>query len=172
MLFSCSNDINDIRDLNDSFIIPPNTISDFTLFFTDSGVVKIKLESPFLINNETNDEKKNNKEFPKGANVTFFDRNKNIENFMKADYCIYFTNINSLEARGNVIIVNKDNDSVLTEKIFWEQEKHLIYTQEYSRIIKNGQTIIGRNGFESNENLSWYKIYNTEGNIRIKDSLN
>ena len=172
MLFSCDNSLEKIETLSDSFKIPSNSIENFSLYFTDSSRVKVKLKSPLLINNDNEkDAKEINKEFPKGISVIFFDDSLKRENFMKADYSIHFPNKKFLEARGNVIIINKNNDSILTEKIYWDQKEKIIYSNDYTKIIQEGQIIIGKNGFRSDENFTWYEIFNTEGDMYIKDSI-
>ncbi|OGU56082.1 MAG: LPS export ABC transporter periplasmic protein LptC [Ignavibacteria bacterium GWF2_33_9] len=69
----------------------------------------------------------------------------------------------NMEARGNVVVFS---DSALvkmeTSKLYWDNVNALIHTNENIVITTRRETIRGK-GFESNLDLSNYKIYKVSG---------
>jgi len=45
----------------------------------------------------------------------------------------------------------------------------LIYSEELVRIIQKDQVIVGEDGFEADENFSYYKINNSSGDISVDE---
>lgn len=66
-------------------------------------------------------------------------------------------------ARGNVVVVSDSaNVTMTTNSLAWSNERQIIYTKDYVTIKTPTETINGY-GFESNLDLSNYKIYKVSG---------
>ena len=138
------------------------------MVYTDSGVVKIRLKAPLAIIHE--DKENPFKEFPKGIEVFFYkDRDTVVQNYLRSNYAINHELKNLTEVRGDVVVVNDKGDTLKTEKLFWDSKKKIIYSEELVRIMQKDQVIIGEDGFEADENFSYYSIKNSSGDINIDD---
>jgi len=168
MLFSCENKMSEIDKLTSKDINTDNHITNIDMIYTDSGIVKLRLKAPITI---IHDEKKEPyKEFPEGLEVFFFkDRDTIVENYLKANYGINYGKKDLTEVRGDVVVVNEKGDTLKTEKLFWDSKKKLIYSDELVRIIQKDQVIVGEDGFEADENFSYYKIKNSSGDISVDE---
>jgi len=168
MLFSCENKISEIDKLTIKEINTDNHIESLDMIYTDSGIIKLRLKAPLAIIH--NEDLEPHKEFPNGLEVFFFkDRDTIVENYLRANYGINYENKDLTEVRGDVIVVNDKGDTLKTEKMFWDSKKKIIYSDELVRIIQKDQVILGEDGFEADENFSYYSIKNSSGDINIED---
>ena len=69
---------------------------------------------------------------------------------------------NNLEARKNVIVVSSDSSRMTTDKLFWDNQRQLIYTPAYVQITTEKDKLQGH-GFESDQNLKNYRIFRVTG---------
>jgi hypothetical protein len=51
----------------------------------------------------------------------------------------------------------------------WNERKHLIYSDTYSRVVNEEGTFYGENGFEARQDLSWYRLKKSKGIVTVKD---
>ena len=75
------------------------------------------------------------------------------------------------EALGDVVVVNDQQDTIRTERLLWDQQKHIFYTDQFARIVRDGDVLMPQKGFEADENFRWYNLFNSKGDINIEDSL-
>ncbi|MCK5782725.1 MAG: LPS export ABC transporter periplasmic protein LptC [Flavobacteriales bacterium] len=168
VLFSCENNIKEVKKLNETQINTDNNITDLNMIYTDSGIVKLRLISPLAIIHD--DKEEPYKEFPKGLEVFFYkDRDTVVQNYLRANYGISYEKKEISEVRGDVIVINDKGDTLRTEKMFWDAKKKLIYSDELVRIIQKEQVIIGEDGFEADESFSYYSIRNSSGDLNIEE---
>jgi len=168
VLFSCENKMSEIDKLTLTEINTDNNITDLDMIYTDSGIVKLRLKAPLAIIH--NEKKEPYREFPNGIEVFFYkDRDTVVQNYLKANYGINYEKKNLSEVRGNVVVINDKGDTLNTEKLFWNSKSKTIYTDEFVRISQKEQVIVGEDGFEADEDFSWYKIRNSSGNIKIDE---
>jgi len=73
-----------------------------------------------------------------------------------------------MEAKGNVVLINEDGEKLNTEHLIWDEEKEMIYSNEFVKITTADEIIMGE-GLESNLNFTKFKIKNIQGTITIKD---
>ncbi|MBI2429195.1 MAG: LPS export ABC transporter periplasmic protein LptC [Ignavibacteriales bacterium] len=74
---------------------------------------------------------------------------------------------NNLEATGNVVVKSDSGTTVYTEKMFWTNQKQLIHSPEFVRIISPKEQLQGT-GFESDHNLRNYRIFKVTGTAESK----
>ncbi|MBN2263206.1 MAG: LPS export ABC transporter periplasmic protein LptC [Prolixibacteraceae bacterium] len=166
LFLSCqNNNIDKIR----SFSHPPGSPSlvanDVELLFSDSAKINFMLNAPLVkIFDDVDDPYK---EFPEGFVITQFNKNNDITSYIKADYGKYYEKKSIWEARQNVVAVTETNDSLLTDILFWDEEKNQIYSDQFVKFIQNEDIITGI-GFESDLQMQRWKIKEIKGTILVE----
>jgi LPS export ABC transporter protein LptC len=74
---------------------------------------------------------------------------------------------NNLEATGNVVVTSDSGVVVRSEKMKWDNAQQKIFSDEFVRITSPKEQLQGR-GFESDQNLRNYKIFNVTGTAQPK----
>lgn len=165
--YSCENDIEKINIFLDERKLPQVTIKDTEILYSDSAKLKVKIITSRL--EKYNIPKDPYIEFPDGIHVIFYDKNENIESQINAQYAIYWEAKDLWKAENNVKAVNKDGEQLNTELLFWDQRTEKIYSNKFVKIINEDGTFYGENGFESNQDLSKWKLIGSKGSVNIKD---
>ena len=106
--------------------------------------------------------------FPSGMYVEKFDSLFNAEGSVRADTAYYYTERDMWVLIGNVKIANLQNEKFESELIYWDQKKKLIHSPEFIRIEQKDKIITGY-GFESNQEMTRYKIFNPQGIFPIPE---
>ena len=57
-----------------------------------------------------------------------------------------------------------------TSLLFWDQKEEKVYSDKYIRIQEDDKIITGI-GFESNQNMTQYKIFNSQGVFPVSESV-
>jgi LPS export ABC transporter protein LptC len=166
LFLSCqNNNIDKIR----SFSHPPGSPSlvadNIEILFSDSAVIRFNLYAPELKIYSDIDEPY--KEFPQGFIIKQFNENKEITSHIEASYGKYYENKSLWEARQNVVAVTEDNDTLKTDILFWDEEKDIIYSDQFVKFIQKEQIITGI-GFESDLQMKKWFIKNVKGTVIIE----
>lgn len=162
---SCEKKVGTIRN-SDILSLPSMTNRDITTIYADSGKVQLMMRAP-LIETYSSGESPYS-EFREGIFVVFYEGKKDSSGYATAKYAKYIDKKKLWELRDSVIIVNGSEDRLETEQLFWDQEKDLVYTERFVKIISEDQTIMGT-GFESDIKLNKRKIKNLSGPIYLKE---
>lgn len=133
-------------------------------FYSDSAVVRIKMDAPKQLEFENND-----REFQEGIYIEFYDTDGTLSSNLKANYCYYYAKEDKWRALGNVIVRNVENNEQLnTEELYWVPEEEMVYTNKFVRIEAEGLIQMGE-GLEAKQDFSWYKILNMRGTIDLNE---
>ena len=109
--------------------------------------------------------------FEKGVYLEKFDSLLNIDASIKADTAYYYERQKLWELKGNVHIQNLRGDKFDTSQLYWSEQERKIYSKKPIRIEQNDKSIInGKFGFESNQELTQYTIFNSSGVFTVKDT--
>lgn len=141
LLLSCS-DSNNIKSVVITERMPDLTAEEFTMTYSDSANVVFRLVTPTVIKDSPPDGEPYS-EFPDGFVIEKFDKNGEIEQFISADYGKEYTERNTLEALGDVVMTNIQGDTLKTEKITYDRNKELLFTDQFVTIIKKDKIITG-----------------------------
>lgn len=164
-LSSCETKVETIKK-SEILSLPSMTNRDISTVYTDSGKVQLIMRTPLI---ETyNNEESPYSEFREGIYVVFFEGKKDSVGYATAKYAKFTDKKNLWELRDSVVVLNGSNDRLETEQLFWDQEKDLIYTDRFVKIINEDQTLMGT-GFESDIKLNKRKIKSPSGPIYLKD---
>ncbi len=163
---SCKNDVQTVLSLDIVDTLPELTARDIEILYSEKAKVQIKLVSPYLVN-------KNEEEpvliFPQGFTVYFYDTAMNIQSTITADYGISYEKKKIMEARHNVMVQNLEKgEKLLTEELFWDRVKQVIYTEKFVRLISDEVDIAG-DGLTSREPFDEIDIKNPRGPLNFKE---
>lgn len=166
MLFACKNDMKTINSLSTSDTLPTESAKDISFYYSDSGNVVIKLNSPTL---KRYQKEEPYIEFPEGLELIFFDSLKNVKTRLTANYGISWENKKMMEVKNDVVINDYEKDEVLnTEHITWDQRKHMIYSDVLvKRTTPDG--VLYFDGFEADENFEKYTFRKPRGVFTIEE---
>lgn len=139
---------------------------DIEVLYSDLGRVKSKLTAPTMLRFHT---KEPYTELPDGLKIVFYDENQKVESQLTAGYGISYDKSDQMIARNNVEAINVYGDKLNTEELLWNQKTQKISSEKFVKITTKDEIIFG-DGFESNQDLTNYKIKKIRGTIRLKDN--
>jgi len=163
MLFSCENDINVINSLKIDEGQAVESTYNVSMTMMDSGRVTMLMESPQVDKYISRHEYV---EMPKGIHIVFYDSIGGIRSTLDADYAINYSGSKIMEAKNNVIAVNTDGQTLYTEELIWDQQKHKIYTENEVKIVTEGKILFG-DGFIADETMTNWDITNPRGDFEL-----
>ncbi len=106
--------------------------------------------------------------FPEKIYVEKFDTLFHTEASIKADTAYYYTKPELWELIGNVEIESLQGEHFETSRLFWSQKEEKVYSSEYIRIEQADKIVTGI-GFESNQDMTQYKIFDSQGIFPVED---
>jgi LPS export ABC transporter protein LptC len=134
--------------------------TDVSSLISDSGVTRYRLiASEWLIYSEASEPYWY---FPSGIYVEKFDSTFHAEGSVEADTAYYYTNRSEWVLLKNVKIANLQGEKFDSEKVIWDQKNERIHSDEFIRIEQKDKIITGY-GFESNQEMTRYRIFNPQG---------
>lgn len=128
--------------------------------FSQGGRMKANLSAPLMLRKQSDSVIV---EFPKSLHVDFYDSTGKRESQLDARYGKYYETANKVFLRDSVVVTTVKGDTVRCPELWWDQNKGKFYTDKLVRIKQTGQVIFGFNGFEAEQDLSAYTIYQTSG---------
>lgn len=139
------------------------------MLISDSGVMKYRIVAEeWEINQNVNPSRWI---FRNGLFLEEFDKNFHVEAYLQADTAFYYDVKRLWELRGRVSVRTKDGLRFNSEELFWDQNRHELYSDKYSRIITPTRELEGTH-FLSNEQLTHYTITNSKGSfVRGEDGF-
>lgn len=147
--------------------IPDMRTTGVTTYISDSGMIRYKIitaewlvysriDTPYWA-------------FQKGIYLEKFDTLFHIDASIKADTAFYYEPKKLWELRGNVHIRSQRGDKFDTQLMYWDQGKERIYSDRYIRIEQPDKILTGY-GFESNQQMTEYQIFNNTGIFTVEDT--
>lgn len=106
--------------------------------------------------------------FPEGLFIEKFDPQFQVIAYIKSDSATYHKNKKLWELNYNVAIQNVDQETMLTQQLFWDQEAKELYSDSFIHITRKDRIIEGY-GFRSNENFTSYKLLNPSGIFPVEE---
>ncbi len=168
VFFSCQeNSVEVIKSFTSTSDLPKQSAEKVQIMYTDSGKLQVKMNAPKLERYEQ-DKKKEYILFPEGIEVYFYSDSGTIKSQITANHAKYYTGKKLWEARNNVRAQNQEGDVLETELLFWDDEKDLIYTDQFAK-VRDDQSIIQGEGFEAKEDLSQWEFNKVTGHINLKN---
>lgn len=149
---------------------PENTYTmkatDVSSLISDSGITRYRMKAKVWL--MFGKAKEPYSYFPEGVYVEKFDSLFNIEASIKADTAYNWDKKGLYKLIGNVNILSQEGKKLNTSILFIDQKEDKIHTDEYFE-LEEGDKIITGIGFESNMNITKYKIFNSQGIFPVSD---
>ncbi len=166
-LYSCGKEQQAKKDLFSSADTIPDLITtNVNTLISDSGVLRYKMLSPEWIVFMRGENPR--WVFEKGIYMEKFDSLFRVDASIKADTAYYYQLKKLWELKGNVHIKNLEGVRFDTQQLFWDQAQEKFYSYKRVNIAKK-DTVISGDRFESNQQMTDYILYNSQGNMLIKD---
>lgn len=144
-----------VPNASDPSLTPTMATTDVSTLISDSGYTRYHLKAPLWQMFEDADEPF--WKFPDGLEVEQYDLAMNPESTVVCDSAIYFSRKRLWRLDGNVVMVNTQADSFLTQQLFWDQAERKIYSDSFVHIVRTDRTIEGF-GFESDQSMLYYTV--------------
>ena len=150
---------------------PENTYTlrttDVSSLISDSGITRYRMNAKeWLVFGKA---KEPYSYFPQGVYVEKFDSLFNVEASVKADTAYYSDKKGLYKLIGHVGILSQEGKKLDTSILYFDQKEDQIYTDEYFE-LEEGDKIITGIGFKSNQNMTKYKIFNSQGTFPVSDT--
>ena len=135
---------------------PTMVTDDVRTLISDSGYVRYQINSPlWLMFNEAS---RPAWKFPDGLFLEKFDDTMAVNATFRCDSATYFSDERLWRFDGNVRMLNDLGDRFLTQQLYWDQLDHKIRSDSFIHIERSDRVIEGY-GFESNENITIYRVH-------------
>ncbi|MBU2019574.1 MAG: LPS export ABC transporter periplasmic protein LptC [Bacteroidetes bacterium] len=164
-LFSCVNDLNDVKKISYDPKDPSEVTKDLEVFFTDSGYPKIRLYAKL---SETFNFPKEITKFRKGLRVEFFNPDGTLVSTLTAQYGEIQTSEGIMVVRDSVELYNfQKRQRLKTEELIWNQKDSVIYTNK-SVVVTEPKGILYGQGIRTKQDFSEYTFIKPRGKIDMK----
>lgn len=166
--FSCSKEKKEIVEVAFN---PETTYTMLTegvsTLMSDSGVTRYRLNTETWLTYDKAEEPYYY--FPNGLYIERFDTLFNPEATIKADTGYYWTKKGLYKLINNVEIKNLEGERFETSLLYWDQEAERVWSDQFIRITRDDKVITGI-GFESNQTMTNYQIFNSAGEFTVEDT--
>ena len=126
LLLACDEDAKQVEDYPE-FTGPIMEVDSSTILYSDSAVVRVKIEAPKQLEFENGD-----KEFPNTIFIEFFEPGGELSSTLEADKAYYVKETDVYRANGDVEVIGYIEPQKLnTEELFWNPTKEEIYTGSF-----------------------------------------
>lgn len=102
--------------------------------------------------------------FEKGLFLEQFDPKFHVEAYIQSDTAYYYDQQKLWELRGRVRVRTVDGLRFSSEELFWDQNKHELYSFKYSKLITPEREMEGTY-FRSDERMTRYTVTNSKGSF-------
>ncbi|HEX8563622.1 MAG TPA: LPS export ABC transporter periplasmic protein LptC [Flavobacterium sp.] len=124
---SCESNFKEVQKMGFSEFSPSGEADNFNLKYTDSGRITSILVSPKMLDYATVEFPFT--EFPKGIDVTLFDKNGQ-KTFVRADYAVTYKGTEIIDLQGRVKISNEQGQFLETEQLYFDQKNEWFFTEK------------------------------------------
>jgi LPS export ABC transporter protein LptC len=145
----------------DSKTIPQQESWNSTVVLSDSGRIQARIKAGYIQKYDGPQETV----MSHGVTVYFYNDSGKQTSVMTARQGKVNEQTYNLEAEGDVLVVSDDSTHLRSEKLFWDNKRHLIHTQEYVYVTSPREKLQGQ-GFESDQRLQNYRIFKVTAQVR------
>ena len=133
---------------------------------SDSGVMKYRIVTERW---EVNDKRNPSRWiFDKGLFLEQFDEKFHVQSYIQCDTAYYYDQKKLWELRSRVRILTKDGLRFSSEQLFWDEDRHELYSNVFSRPVTPERTLQG-SYFRSDERMTRYYVSNSQGSFERSD---
>ena len=148
--------------------VPLMTSYGVNTLISDSGVIKYRIVTEqWIVNPNLNPSRYI---FDKGVLLTQFDEKFNVFSYIQCDTAYYYDKKKLWELRSRVRILTKSGIRFSSEELYWDENKHELYSNKFSRLVTPERSLQGRY-FRSDEQMTKYYVSNTSGSFVKGDMI-
>lgn len=172
LFVACENDMSEIQRVTYSDKSPVQILKNAEIEYSDSGYVKSVLKAPII---EKYAEAGERTVFPKGVEVLFYNKNRQPESKITADFGELSNNNKELELKNNIVIISYSKKDTMYTEYLKKTPKHPHKDSLYS--VRTNKLVIVRGnsgkfeskGIKANDNFSRYKFGQSKGIINYNE---
>ena len=165
IMLSCSNDMKDINQFQRQ-TPPDQEIVEAHIWRSDEGKLQLELEAPRIVQYKKPDTRTH---YPQGVELRFYDEQRHLQTFIRADKATSYDDKNILTAKDSVVVIDYTNgDTVYLEDIIWKSNEDIIYSNHPVRAV-NGNRVTYGDGFVSDEQMTNLRITRQRGVIEFEE---
>jgi LPS export ABC transporter protein LptC len=142
----------------DSRTLPQQESWNSNITISDSGRVRAVIDAGYIRMYESNKQT----EMSQGVVVHFFDQHGHETSVLTSEEGTVDEGTNNLAAFKNVVVRSENKSRLMTEKLYWDNQKQLIHTPDFVRMTSPKEKLQGH-GFESDQSLRNYRIFRATG---------
>jgi LPS export ABC transporter protein LptC len=147
---------------------PDSYYTNFNITYSDSGILKVKITGKILEQYAQTKELEGKDIMKDSVHVQFYDKNHIVNSQLFADHAIRYHESEKMNAKGNVVVINKLGEKLNTERLVWDSKQKKIICDTTVVITKpSGQQIIG-SSLIADQNFENYKITKVTGKLPFK----
>lgn len=133
---------------------------------SDSGVIKYRIVTErWEVNTVRNPSRWI---FEKGLFFEQFDEKFHVQSYIQCDTAYYYDQKRLWELRSRVSVLTKDGVRFTSQQLFWDETKHELYSNVYSKLVTPERTLEGAY-FRSDERMTKYFVSNSRGSFEKTD---
>ena len=133
---------------------------------SDSGVIKYRIVTErWEVNSNRNPSRWT---FDKGILLEQFDEKFHINSYIQSDTAYYYDQQKVWKLYGRVRILTKDGLRFTSEQLTWDQNKHELSSNVFSKLVTPERTLQGSH-FWSDEKMTRYFVSNSKGSFVKED---
>jgi len=158
ILTSCSRSYEAEATLND---VHDQLSVDVEITLTEKGNIKALIKSKLLERNDNSLELK----LTDNVNVDLYDDNYQHSSLITSNYAFVSETENKINAFGDVIVAADNGQQLWTDSLLWDNKADKIFTNASLTFISGNLDTLYGTGFESNIDLTNWKIIKPRGSI-------
>lgn len=163
-LFSCVNDLEQIRRVTYDPKAPDEVVKNMEVFYTDDGFAKVRIFAKLA---ETYSKPKQVTKLKDGIKVDFYNEKGKIVSTLTALYGEVRTSEGTMFVRDSVVLFNYEKAQRMeTEELNWNQKDSLIFTEK-SVVIKTPKGILIGQGVRTKQDFSAYTFIKPTGSFNL-----
>jgi len=165
LFYSCSN--KQESTVKKKEFVPSQITYNGTVLYSKNGFQALKLASGVMENYviDTNIVKVRD-----GVRAWFYDDKGIQSSYLEGDSANYFDIKGKLDTYGDVMLGNKDGDTLHTKHLIWYRDSQLVVAPG-KVIIETPDGIIYGRGLKAQEDFSSYSLKEVSGEFELKDSI-
>lgn len=158
IFISCGGDKKEYVDLPfDRDSTPTMQDDSVSVFISDSGIIRYKMVTDlWLTFDRANDPFWF---FPQGIYVEQFDLSLQKQATLESDSAWNFYRKRLWRLKGKVFMQNTRGETFKTDEVYWDEFQQKIFSDKYIEIYKPNELTLKGYGFESNMNMTQYRIF-------------
>ena len=165
LLLSCGNDMKDIQQFERK-VLPDQELQEAHIRRSERGRLQMELDAPLIVQYRQPDTRTH---YPQGVELRFYDDDRKLTTFIRADKATSYDDRDILTARDSVVVIDYSNgDTVYLQDIVWKSKEDIIYSNHPVRAV-NGARVTYGDGFVSDGDMTNLRITRQRGVIEFED---